>query len=590
MSRPSKKVNNRQYSSEFLKFGFIADEHDKSKPFCLLCLKALSNASMKAFRLEQHLKTKHPSNSFADIDLFKSLAEQFRSRQKLSSLFTSKQLLQTRTLQASYEISLLIAKNRKNHTIGEKLIKPAISIFVKTVQAKDDEDVNVLPLSNNTVSSRIDEMGKDVEMQLVEKLKSSNFSLQLDESTIRDSEALLLAYVRYIDKESFQEEMLFCESLETTTTSKDIYSKVKNYLNLHEIPIDNILSIAADGAPAMMGRNNGCLKMLKDENPNILIVHCVIHRENLVAKKLSPVLNKTLKAVITCINYIKANAKTERIFKQFCLEQSANYIRLLLHTDVRWLSSGNSLKRFMELFDVLNEFLIDKCEMKLLSTTEGKAFVSYLTDIFEKLGNLNKQLQGPSVTLIDAKTFIFGFIATLDLYRKNARNNNFVHFSWLNKCEITPNCQIVIIDHLNALINDFNERFDDLKQMNFPCWLTQPFLTELSDVGIQYQEELSYFKNDDSMKILFKLRGKNIWLSDEVERIYPNICEFARALLLPFPSSYMVECGFSNVSDLLDVKRNRLEITKRSDLRLTLTKLSPRIQDLCRNHQPQGSH
>lgn len=139
----------------------------------------------------------------------------------------------------------------------------------------------------------------------------------MDESTIRDSQAVLMAYVRYIENGEFAEEMLFCESLETTTTAVDIYNSLKNYLFEAQIPIKNIISCSADGAPVMMGKKNGCLKLMKDDNPEMLLVHCVIHRENLVAKKLSPVLNEILNSVIICINFIKANAKCERLFKQF---------------------------------------------------------------------------------------------------------------------------------------------------------------------------------------------------------------------------------------------------------------------------------
>ena len=57
-----------------------------------------------------------------------------------------------------------------------------------------------MPLSNNIVSKRADEMSEDIETQLVEKLKSRYFSPQMDESTRRDSEIVLLAYARYIDK------------------------------------------------------------------------------------------------------------------------------------------------------------------------------------------------------------------------------------------------------------------------------------------------------------------------------------------------------------------------------------------------------
>uniref|UniRef100_A0A0L8GMG0 DUF4371 domain-containing protein n=1 Tax=Octopus bimaculoides TaxID=37653 RepID=A0A0L8GMG0_OCTBM len=206
-----------------------------------------------------------------------------------------------------------------------------------------------MPLSNNTVR-RIDEMSEDIETQFVEKLKSRKFSLQMDESTLRDSEVVLLTYARYIDKGEIAEEMIFCKSLESTI---DIYDKLINYLDVNNIPIENITSCAADGAPVMMGKKKGCSKLMKDENKEMLLVHCVIHRESLVSKNMSPVLNEVLKSVIKCVNAIKTNAKCERLFKQFC--ENADYVRLLSHTEVRWLSKGNCLKRFMELFDVLSD-------------------------------------------------------------------------------------------------------------------------------------------------------------------------------------------------------------------------------------------
>ena len=117
----------------------------------------------------------------------------------------------------------------------------------------------------------------------------------------------------------------------------------------------------------------------------MLLIHCVIHRQNLVSKKVSPVLNKTLNAVIKCINTIKANVKCECLFQKNCKDQNADYVGLLLHTDVRWLSKGNCLKRFMELFNIFSEFLDDILYMTLLLTVDDKALVSYLADIFEKL-------------------------------------------------------------------------------------------------------------------------------------------------------------------------------------------------------------
>ena len=68
-----------------------------------------------------------------------------------------------------------------------------------------------IPLSNSTVSSRIDEMANDIENEL----KTTQFSLQLDETTLRDNEALLMAYVHYINaSRKVIEEFLFAEQLE----------------------------------------------------------------------------------------------------------------------------------------------------------------------------------------------------------------------------------------------------------------------------------------------------------------------------------------------------------------------------------------
>ncbi|CAK9813138.1 SCAN domain-containing protein 3 [Anthophora plagiata] len=119
----------------------------------------------------------------------------------------------------------------------------------------------------------------------------------------------------------------------------------------------------------------------------------------------------------------------------------------------------------------------------------------------------------------------------------------------------------------------------------------QPMLVDLSDISnMQYQEELAELQNDESVKTSFNIKGAMAWLCEETEIKYPNSTKCARKLLRPFPSSFLAECGFSAVNDLLVKKRNRLDITQRRDLRLKLTKLEPNIKSLCSKHQAQGSH
>ena len=55
--------------------------------------------------------------------------------------------------------------------MGEDLIKPSITAFLKAVMGKDDNAVKAMPLSNITVSWGKDEISEDIETQLVEELK-----------------------------------------------------------------------------------------------------------------------------------------------------------------------------------------------------------------------------------------------------------------------------------------------------------------------------------------------------------------------------------------------------------------------------------
>ena len=114
---------------------------------------------MKRGGLENHLKAKYSIHANSKLEyLIKSLKEKFEIKSAINSLFSARSASKDGDLEASYEISLLIAKCGKNHTIGDNIIKPAISTFLKVVLEKDEQDLQSMPLSNNTVSSRIYEM------------------------------------------------------------------------------------------------------------------------------------------------------------------------------------------------------------------------------------------------------------------------------------------------------------------------------------------------------------------------------------------------------------------------------------------------
>eukprot|EP00106_Octopus_bimaculoides_P015605 XP_014783047.1 PREDICTED: SCAN domain-containing protein 3-like [Octopus bimaculoides] len=165
-------------------------------------------------------------------------------------------------LRASYEVCELVAKVSKAHTIAEILVKPAILVCVKEMLGEEAATVlQKVPLSNDTVKRRQEEMAENLEEQPVIKLKVFKFSLQIDETALHN--CLLLAHVRFIEELTIQEEMLFMKAL-TDTKSETIFEAVKSYFEEKEIPLSYLLQIATEGANAMTGRLNGFIAKLKE--------------------------------------------------------------------------------------------------------------------------------------------------------------------------------------------------------------------------------------------------------------------------------------------------------------------------------------
>lgn len=151
------------------------------------------------------------------------------------------------------------------------------------------------------------------------------------------NEALLLAYMRFVKEEKISQELLFAKCLETDTKDEAIFNELKRFFDVKAISLSNILSIATDSAPAMVGQHRGFLAYLKQTIPNVLSVHCVIHRQHLIDKNLSKRLHGSLDYIIRAVNKIKRNELNERLFAQHCLKNDDDYNSLLLNTEVRWL-------------------------------------------------------------------------------------------------------------------------------------------------------------------------------------------------------------------------------------------------------------
>ena len=429
----------RKYSENYVAFGFtfVTDSDGSERPQCFLCGKVLANASLKPAKLKEHLKSIHPKNALDSVDSFRSKKARFEKSGTLPKFGFIK--TQKPCLEASYKVAYRIAKEKKAHTIGETFIKPcALEMTELVCGTEQRKKLEAVSLSNDTISSRIIDISNNILKQVMEELKASPFpfSMQLDESTDVSQCAQLLVFVRYMHADTIKEEFLFCEPLSETTKAADVLEMVNNFFAKQDFNWKrNIGSLCTDGAPAMLGKTSGFASLVKKEAPHIIVTHCFLHRHALASKTLSPALKEILSVSVKIVNFVRARALNNRIFKRLCQEMGAQHEVLLYHTEVRWLSRGQVLKRLMELRKEVSFFLREK-QNPLSVQFDKKEFIyglAYSEDIFGHLNEVNLSFQGPDVTIMDVTERLQAFQAKLPLWKRRLETDNFANFPMLEE-------------------------------------------------------------------------------------------------------------------------------------------------------------
>lgn len=173
--------------------------------------------------------------------------------------------------------------------------------------------------------------------------------MQLDETTDIGGEAQLIVYCWFPDLEAktIAEHYLCCLQLGVETTAENIFQKLNDFMTEEDIDWSKCKSVATDGAKAMTGAINDVVRKLQAVSPNCVPIQCVIHREALVAKRLNESRNDVekndlellLADVVKMVCYIHDHEKNT-MSTELCKDVESNFIKLLLHSEVCWLSPG----------------------------------------------------------------------------------------------------------------------------------------------------------------------------------------------------------------------------------------------------------
>ncbi|XP_078504130.1 zinc finger BED domain-containing protein 5-like [Lissotriton helveticus] len=488
-----KAAKTRKYDASYLDFGFTCIVvSGESRTQCVVCGVILANESLKPTKLRRHFETKHGSLAEKSRDFFARKLQDITQQKEVV-----KQVANTpaNALKASYQVAYHIAKNKRPFVDGEKVILPALLDVARTMLGeKAAEKFKTIPISDTTVCRRIAEMSEDIQGQLIARLKSSLFVVQLDEATDVSKDAHLIAYVRYCYETLLLEDFLFCKPIKGRATGSDLFDIINDFMNIHGLKWENCVGICTDGAPSMCGARAGLKANVLKVAPHILWTHCMIHREALAVRNIDSELEDVLNSAIKLVNFIKTRA---RLFAILCAEMGAEHDGLLFHTEVRWLSRGKVLTRIFELRNEVRQFLLclDPGKAEQLCNPRWLVLLAYLADIFEKLNSLNLSLQGAEITSFTMNKRITAFKKKLELWRRLVEDGLFEQFPCLvdaleeTEYELSSVGEI-IKKHLTSLRDSLEKYFPEDSD-HFNDWVFQPFLAEVgSHLPIRMQEEL----------------------------------------------------------------------------------------------------
>ena len=150
-----------------------------------------------------------------------------------------------------------------------------------------------------------------------------------------------------------------------------------------------------------------------------------------------------------------------------------------------------------------------------------------------------------------------------------------------------------IINNLISLRSEFAKYFpdtttrDDLRSVRNPYLVSDSDVIKMLNGNDSTQEEFITVKNDSTSEDVFKVKTLPAYWSDMLTW-YPRVASAAIRLLMPFPSTWLCETGFSALLGIKNKARNKLIVEP--DLRCALATAEPRIDQLVAKMHHQPSH
>ena len=141
-------------------------------------------------------------------------------------------------------------------------------------------------------------------------------------------------------------------------TGENIFHLLNDALTTRNIPWSNCIAFESDSASVMIGTFKGVAAFVKKEQPTVYIQGCMCHTIHIVAERAAHVLPVSAEELLIDIYYyLEKSTKRIQELKQCQVLCGVETHKILKHVTTRWLSLGIYIKRLLEQWEPLSQFI-----------------------------------------------------------------------------------------------------------------------------------------------------------------------------------------------------------------------------------------
>lgn len=246
-------------------------EGDPTKAYCTFC---------KILTLRRHKKTKLHATSEDMAHTVSPEAEPAPSSSQTSNAVALATVL----------LCCFLAENNLPFSLAGQLVTVHKRMFPDSVITQ------TVSLRRTKCTEAVRALGKAANEKLVKKLRVCKFSIIIDETTDISSTKSCAIVVRYFDINTNTIKTERLDLIDTYnnnnngSTGENLYLLISQCITNHNIPFENLIGFAADGASNIMGEHNSVCSNLKALLPGITIFRCICHSIHLCASEAAKTL------------------------------------------------------------------------------------------------------------------------------------------------------------------------------------------------------------------------------------------------------------------------------------------------------------